>query len=159
MSHLCIINQGGYSRFKKVNMKRTANAHWNGNLQTGKGEISTQSTVLNETQYSFNSRFAEGVGTNPEELLGAAHAGCFTMALSAVLTQSGFVANDLSTKAIVTLDPAAQQITDITLELTAATIDGVSEEQFTAIANGAKEGCPISKALSATPISLKLIYG
>jgi len=140
-------------------MKRTANAHWNGNLQTGKGEISTQSTVLNETQYSFNSRFAEGVGTNPEELLGAAHAGCFTMAVSAVLTQSGFVANDLSTKATVTLDPAAQQITGITLELTAAAIDGVSEEQFTAIANGAKEGCPISKALSATPISLKLIYG
>lgn len=139
-------------------MKRTANAHWKGNLKEGKGEISTQSTVLNSTQYSFNARFADGVGTNPEELLGASHAGCFTMALSAALTQAGFVANDLNTKATVELDPAIGKITSIKLELTAALIDGVSEEQFNAIAKGAKENCPISQALAATPISLEVTY-
>jgi osmotically inducible protein OsmC len=139
-------------------MKRTANAHWNGDLKAGKGTISTQSTVLDETQYSFNARFAEGVGTNPEELLGASHAGCFTMAVSAALTQQGMVANDLDTKATVELDPAAGQIVGITLELTASAIDGVSEEQFTQIAEGAKANCPISKALSATPITLQVTY-
>lgn len=139
-------------------MKRIANAHWNGNLKEGKGEISTQSTVLNNTQYSFNTRFADGVGTNPEELLGAAHAGCFTMAVSAVLSQGGITANDLNTKAIVELDPASQKISNITLELTAAAIDGVSEEQFVNMANIAKENCPLSKALAATPITLQVTY-
>jgi lipoyl-dependent peroxiredoxin len=139
-------------------MKRIANAHWNGNLKEGKGNISTQSTVLSNTQYSFNTRFADGVGTNPEELLGAAHAGCFTMALSAVLTQNGITANDLDTKAIVELDPAAQKIAGITLELTGAAIDGVSEEQFTNFAAIAKENCPLSKALAATPITLQVTY-
>ena len=139
-------------------MKRTANAHWNGDLKAGKGTITTQSTVLDETQYSFNARFADGVGTNPEELLGASHAGCFTMAVSAALTQQGIVANDLDTKATVELDPAAGQIVGITLELTAAAIDGVSEEKFTEIAEGAKANCPISKALSATPITLQVTY-
>lgn len=139
-------------------MKRTANAHWNGNLKEGQGNISTQSTVLSNTQYSFNARFADGVGTNPEELLGASHAGCFTMALSAALTQAGFVAGDLDTKATVELDPSIPGITGITLDLVAAVIPGVSEEQFNAIAKGAKENCPISKALSATPITLNVIY-
>jgi len=139
-------------------MKRTANAHWNGDLKAGNGTITTQSTVLDQTQYSFNARFADGVGTNPEELLGASHAGCFTMAVSAALTQQGFVANDLDTKATVELDPAAGKITGITLELTAAAIDGVSEEKFTEIAEGAKANCPISKALSATPITLQVTY-
>lgn len=140
-------------------MKRTANAHWNGNLKEGKGNISTQSTVLSQTQYSFNTRFADGVGTNPEELLGAAHAGCFTMAVSAALAQSGFTAGDLDTKAIVELDMVALKISGIKLELKAAKIEGVSEEQFLAIANGAKENCLISKALGGTPISLEVIYG
>lgn len=139
-------------------MKRIANAHWKGNLKEGKGEISTQSTVLNQTQYSFNTRFAEGVGTNPEELLGAAHAGCFTMAVSAVLTQSGFAAGDLNTRAVVELDMVALKITGIKLELTASRIEGVSEEQFLAIAQGAKENCLISKALGGTPISLEVTY-
>ncbi|HEY8916574.1 osmotically inducible protein OsmC [Chitinophaga rupis] len=140
-------------------MKRTANAHWTGNLKEGKGEISTQSTVLNKTQYSFNTRFGDGVGTNPEELLGASHAGCFTMAVSAALTQAGFTAGTLDTKATVELDPAAgPKITNIKLELTASKIEGVSEEQFKTIANGAKENCPISKALSATPITLEVTY-
>lgn len=139
-------------------MKRTANAHWNGNLKEGKGNISTQSTVLSSTQYSFAARFAEGVGTNPEELLGASHAGCFTMALSAFLADKGITANDLDTKATVELDPATLTITSIVLDLKAAKIDGVSEEQFLQFATGAKENCPISKALAATPISLNVIY-
>lgn len=140
-------------------MKRTATAHWQGNLKEGKGEISTQSTVLNQTQYSFNTRFADGVGTNPEELLGASHAGCFTMAVSAALTQAGFTPGDLNTTAVVELDPAAgPKITNIALELKAAVIEGLPEDKFLAIANGAKENCPISKALAATPISLNVIY-
>jgi osmotically inducible protein OsmC len=140
-------------------MKRTATAHWSGNLKEGKGEISTQSTVLNQTQYSFNTRFADGVGTNPEELLGASHAGCFTMAVSAALTQAGFTPGDLNTTAVVELDPAAgPKITNIALELKATVIDGLPEDKFLEIAKGAKENCPISKALAATPITLNVIY-
>lgn len=139
-------------------MKRTANAHWNGNLKEGKGTISTQSTTLNKTQYSFNTRFAEGVGTNPEELLGAAHAGCFTMALSATLEQAGFVANDLDTKATVELNPSTLSITAITLDLTAAAIAGLSAEQFNAFAKAAKENCPLSKALASVAITLNVNY-
>jgi lipoyl-dependent peroxiredoxin len=139
-------------------MKRTAHAHWNGDLKQGSGQISTQSTTLNNTQYSFNTRFAEGVGTNPEELLGAAHAGCFTMAVSAVLSQQGLKAGDLDTNAVVVLDVTTQTITSISLELTASVIEGVSQEQFEAIAKIAKENCPLSKALAATPISLTVIY-
>ncbi|MBS1565082.1 MAG: OsmC family peroxiredoxin, partial [Bacteroidetes bacterium] len=82
-------------------MKRTAKAHWNGTLQEGKGEITTQSTVLNATQYSFKTRFADGIGTNPEELIAAAHAGCFSMALSATLAQHNITARDIYTTAIV----------------------------------------------------------
>ena len=139
-------------------MKRTANAHWNGNLKGGKGTVSTQSTTLNKTQYSFNARFAEGVGTNPEELLGAAHAGCFTMALSATLEHEGFMANDLDTKASVELNPATLTITSITLDLIAAPIAGLSAEQFNAYAKAAKENCPLSKALAAVAITLNVNY-
>src|ERR1700744_508888 len=139
-------------------MKRTATAHWNGDLKNGKGDISTQSTVLNHSQYSFNTRFADGVGTNPEELLGAAHAGCFTMAVSAVLTQQGITPGDLTTKATVELNPAEQKISQITLELTASKIDGVTEEKFKESAGIAKANCPLSKALAATPITLTVIY-
>lgn len=139
-------------------MKRTASAHWKGDLKAGKGEISTQSTTLNNTQYSFNTRFAEGVGTNPEELIAAAHAGCFTMALSAGLAQAGHVANDLDTKAIVDFDTSGPKIVGITLELTAAKIDGLSSEDFKKFATGAKENCPISKALAAVPITLNINY-
>lgn len=138
-------------------MKRTAKAHWNGNLQDGKGEISTQSTILNETQYSFKTRFADGIGTNPEELLAAAHAGCFTMAVSATLAKEGFTANDLHTQAILDLDMQALSVTGIHLELTASAIDGVSAEKFNEIAEGAKANCIISKALSV-PITLSVSY-
>jgi len=139
-------------------MKRTANAHWNGNLKEGKGNLSTQSTTLNKTQYSFNTRFAEGVGTNPEELLGVAHAGCFTMALSATLEQAGFIAGDLDTKATVELNPSTLTITNIILDLTAAPIAGLDAVQFNGFAKAAKENCPLSKALAAVSITLNVNY-
>jgi osmotically inducible protein OsmC len=139
-------------------MKRTAKAHWNGTLKDGSGELSTQSTTLNKTQYSFKTRFESGVGTNPEELLAAAHAGCFTMAVGAALTQQGFTPGDLDTAAILDLDMAALSVTGIHLELKASTIDGVSEEQFKAVAEDAKKNCIISKALSV-PFTLNVTYG
>ncbi len=138
-------------------MKRTANAHWNGTLKDGKGEISTQSTTLKNTQYSFKTRFENGVGTNPEELIAAAHAGCFTMAVGAALTQAGFTPGDLTTEAILDLDMAALSITGIHLELKGSAISGVSEEKFKEIAEGAKANCIISKALSV-PITLNVEY-
>ena len=138
-------------------MKRTAKAHWNGTLTDGKGEITTQSTILNNTQYSFKTRFADGIGTNPEELIAVAHAGCFTMAVGAQLSQAGFTPNDLTTDAVLDLDMATLSITNIHLDLKASAIDGVSAEKFNEIAQGAKAGCIISKALSV-PISLTVSY-
>jgi len=138
-------------------MKRTAKAHWNGTLQEGKGEITTQSTILNNTQYSFKTRFADGVGTNPEELIAAAHAGCFTMAVGAQLTQAGFTPGDLNTEAVLDLDMQALSITGIHLDLKASAIDGVSEDKFKEIAEGAKAGCIVSKALNV-PITLTVSY-
>lgn len=138
-------------------MKRTANAHWNGTLKEGKGEISTQSTTLNNTQFSFKTRFESGVGTNPEELIAAAHAGCFTMAVGAALTQAGFTPGDLNTEAILDLDMIALSITGIHLELKGSAINGVSEQKFKEIAEGAKANCIISKALSV-PITLNVQY-
>src|ERR1700753_3706500 len=138
-------------------MKRTAKAHWKGTLTEGTGEISTQSTILNNTQYSFKTRFADGIGTNPEELIAAAHAGCFTMAVGAQLTQAGFTPGDLETEAVLDLDMQALSITGIHLELKASAIDGVSAEKFNEIANGAKAGCIVSKALNV-PITLNVSY-
>jgi osmotically inducible protein OsmC len=138
-------------------MKRTAHAHWKGTLTEGKGEITTQSTTLNNTQYSFKTRFQEGVGTNPEELIAAAHAGCFTMAVGAALSQAGFTPNDLTTDAVLDLDMATLSITNIHLDLKASAIDGVSAEKFNEIAEGAKANCIISKALSV-PITLTVSY-
>jgi osmotically inducible protein OsmC len=138
-------------------MKRTAKAHWNGNLKEGKGEISSQSTVLNQTPYSFKTRFESGVGTNPEELIAAAHAGCFTMAVSATLERAGFFANDLNTEAILDVDIASLSITGIHLDLKASLIAGVSAEAFHEIAEGAKANCIVSRALSV-PITLSVSY-
>jgi lipoyl-dependent peroxiredoxin len=138
-------------------MKRTAKAHWNGNLKEGKGEISTQSTVLNQTTYSFKTRFESGIGTNPEELIAAAHAGCFTMSVSAALGQSGFSANDLNTEATLEVDLVNLMITGIHLDLTASLIDGVSAGLFREIAEGAKANCIVTKALSV-PITLGVSY-
>lgn len=139
-------------------MKRTAKANWNGTLKEGNGEITTQSTVLNSTQYSFKTRFQEGIGTNPEELIAAAHAGCFTMAVGAALTEAGFTPGDLNTEAVLDLDMTALRINGIQLNLKGSTIEGVSEEQFKQIAEGAKANCIISKVLSV-PITLETVYG
>jgi len=138
-------------------MKRTAKAHWKGNLKEGNGEISSQSTVLNQTPYSFKTRFESGIGTNPEELIAAAHAGCFTMAVSATLERAGFLANDLNTEAILDLDMANLKVTGIHLDLKASLIDGLSAEAFQEIAEGAKANCIVSKALSV-PVTLSVSY-
>lgn len=126
-------------------MKRNATAVWNGTIKEGNGHITTQSTVLNQTQYSFNSRFADGIGTNPEELLAAAHAGCFTMKLSLDLTQAGFTPETLETKSVITLDNG--KITKSELVLLAK-VPGISEEQFQEIAAGAEKTCPVSGAFN-----------
>lgn len=138
-------------------MKRVSKAHWNGNLKEGKGEISSQSTVLNKTPYSFKTRFESGIGTNPEELIAAAHAGCFTMSVSAMLERAGFKAADLDTEAILDVDLGALKITGIHLELKASAIAGVSAEAFQEIAEGAKANCIVSKALNV-PITLGVSY-
>ena len=138
-------------------MKRTSKAHWNGTLNNGKGELTTQSTVLNNAQYSFKTRFQDGVGTNPEELIAAAHAGCFTMAVSAALSQAGFTPGDLDTEAVLDLDMVKLSINGIQLNLKGSKIEGVSDDQFKQIAEGAKANCIISKALSV-PITLTIAY-
>jgi lipoyl-dependent peroxiredoxin len=138
-------------------MKRTAKAHWKGNLKEGKGEMSSQSTTLNKTPYSFKTRFESGVGINPEELIASAHAGCFTMSVSAALENSGFKANDLDTEAILDVDFSSLKITGIQLNLIGSAIDGVSAALFQQIAEGAKANCIVSKALSV-PITLSVTY-
>lgn len=132
-------------------MKRKASAVWRGDLKSGRGTISTESTVLNETQYSFGTRFENGPGTNPEELIGAAHAGCFSMALSAELGKAGFTPESIRTTATVTLENHPQTswtVTQIHLDLTAS-VPNLSAEKFQEIAHAAKVGCPISRLLKA----------
>ena len=126
-------------------MKRFATANWKGSGKEGKGMSTTQSGVLKDTQYSYNSRFAEGVGTNPEELVAAAHAGCFTMKLSFVLGAAGFTPENIDTKCTVTLADGA--ITESHLEVR-ATVPGIDAAKFTECANEAKATCPISKSLN-----------
>ncbi len=135
-------------------MERSASAVWHGSLKEGKGTITTQSGTLKETQYSFGSRFAEGVGTNPEELIAAAHAGCFTMALSAQLTEAGFTADSIETTAKLTLDvQAAPTITKIHLTTTAK-VPKIDKAKFDELAHNAEIGCPVSKVLAAAEITL-----
>jgi osmotically inducible protein OsmC len=129
---------------------RRANANWKGTGMDGKGTISTQSTTLNEAQLSFKTRFDQGVGTNPEELIAAAHSGCFTMQLSFLLSEAGFVPEDLDTVAKVTFEDGT--ISLIQLELTGK-VPGISAEDFQQAAQKAKEICPISKLLN-TEITL-----
>jgi osmotically inducible protein OsmC len=131
-------------------MKRTASAVWSGGLKDGKGSISTQSGVLDNTQYGFNARFENGPGTNPEELIAAAHAGCFTMAVSAQLGEKGMTAESLRTSAAVTLDKLDDgfSITAVHLDLVAK-IPGADRQAFEEAVNNAKIGCPVSKLLNA----------
>ena len=128
-------------------MKRNATAVWNGTGKEGTGQLTTQSTTLDKSQYSFNTRFAEGVGTNPEELVAAAHAGCFSMKLSFVLNAAGFTPDEIVTKCDITLDPSAGAITGSHLTVTAK-IPGISQEQFNTAVEDAKTNCPISKLLN-----------
>ena len=128
-------------------MKRTATAVWNGSGKEGKGNLTTQSTTLNKTQYSYKSRFEEGVGTNPEELIAAAHAGCFTMKLSFVLGGAGFEPESIETSSVVELADGAITSSHLTVK---AKVPGISADQFAEAAKDAKENCPISKVLNAT---------
>ena len=135
---------------KEDRMQRTATAHWSGGLKDGKGTVSTQSGVLKQAQYSFSTRFENGVGTNPEELIAAAHAGCFSMALSAQLGNAGMTAESIDTKATLTLDKtdAGFSITKVHLDVEAR-IPGGDQAKFDEAALGAKKGCPVSRVLNA----------
>jgi osmotically inducible protein OsmC len=129
-------------------INRKANAVWNGSGKDGQGVITTQSTVLNNTQYSFGTRFADGIGTNPEELIAAAHAGCYAMKLSFVLNAAGFTADSLDVTSTISLDPSKGAVVKSHLELKAS-IPGISEEEFLKAAEEAKTDCPISVLLNA----------
>lgn len=126
-------------------MRRKATALWNGNLKDGKGNLTTDSTVLDQAQYSFSTRFENGIGTNPEELLAAAHAGCFTMQLSAFLTEAGFEPEELKTVSTIVFENGS--IVRSELELTAK-VPTIEESEFQNLAQKAKENCPVSKAFS-----------
>ena len=132
-------------------MQRTATAVWNGGLKDGKGKVSTQSGVLKDTQYSFSTRFENGVGTNPEELIAAAHAGCFAMAFSGQLANAGLTAESIDAKATVTLEKieAGFTVTKSHLDVTAK-IPRAEESAFRTAAENAKKGCPISRLLNTT---------
>ncbi len=143
-------------------MKRTADAYWTGDTQNGQGTISTMSGALNEQPYSFKTRFLSEdgkAGTNPEELIAAAHAACFTMATSHILNQAGFTADNLHTVAAVDIRPGADgfSIEGITLQIQGK-VPNLTAEQFQAYAETAKANCPVSKALAAVPISLEVEF-
>jgi len=131
-------------------MKRKATAVWKGSGKEGAGHVSTQSSILNKTQYSFNSRFAEGTGTNPEELIAAAHAGCFSMKLSFILGEAGFTPQELTTDCTITIEEGTITQSQLVLK---AKVPGISEEKFKSCADDAKASCPVSKLLN-TNISL-----
>ena len=131
-------------------MKRKATAIWKGSGKEGNGHLSTQSTILNKTQYSFNSRFAEGTGTNPEELIAAAHAGCFSMKLSFILGEAGFTPEEISTDCTISIDDGTITQSQLVLK---AKVPGITEDKFKTCAEEAKANCPVSKLLN-TNISL-----
>jgi osmotically inducible protein OsmC len=131
-------------------MKRKARARWQGDLQKGKGTISTDSGVLSETQYSFATRFENGKGTNPEELIAAAHAGCYSMALSMILGKAGLTPESIETSAAVSLDKVDGGFAITAVHLVVkANVPGADDAAFADSANAAKEGCPVSKLLKA----------
>lgn len=132
-------------------MKRTATAVWNGSGKEGNGNLTTQSTVLNKTQYSFTSRFENGIGTNPEELMAAAHAGCFTMKLSFVLGAAGFTPDSLETSCVISLEEGVITSSDLVVK---AKVPGITPEKFQECAADAKANCPVSKVYNMT-ISLE----
>ncbi|MCU0449919.1 MAG: OsmC family peroxiredoxin [Bernardetiaceae bacterium] len=127
-------------------MKRQATAEWHGDLKAGSGTLTTPSQVLDQTQYSFKTRFESGTGTNPEESIAASHAGCFTMAVSAIFTRQGIAPTRLYTQATVEVDMANLQITGVHLAVE-GTVPGITQAQFAAVASEAEQNCIISKAL------------
>ena len=136
-------------------MERTASAVWHGDLKSGKGDISTQTGTLKQAQYSFKSRFEEGIGTNPEELIAAAHAGCYSMAFSNELATAGHLADSVTTTAVVTMVPVDGKPTVTKIHLTTeGKVAGIDAAEFDKIAHAAKEGCPISRLLAAAEITL-----
>ncbi len=142
-------------------MDRSANAVWHGGLKDGKGTLSTQSGTLHDAQYSFSTRFENGVGTNPEELIAAAHAGCFTMALSGQLTSAEMPPDSIETTAVVTMEKTDDGPTVTRIHLTTnARVPTATKEKFDELAKKAKEGCPISRLLKAAEITLdaKLVF-
>jgi len=136
-------------------MKRYATANWKGSGKDGKGTNTTQSGVLKDTQYSYKSRFEEGPGTNPEELVAAAHAGCFTMKLSFVLNEGGSTADEIETKCEITFENGAVTKSHLVVK---ARVPGISKEKFEEAAKNAKENCPISKLLK-TDITMEATLG
>lgn len=131
-------------------IKKHGSAHWHGTLEKGKGYVSTESGVLDDQPYGFNTRFEDGKGTNPEELIGAAHASCFSMALSMILGNHDLTAEKIETKAVVSLEKDGDGFTVTSVHLTVvADIPGATQEQFEEATTAAKEGCPISKLLNA----------
>lgn len=124
-------------------MRRNATAVWYGSGKEGTGTLTTQSTVLDKAQYSFKTRFENGIGTNPEELMAAAHAGCFTMKLSFVLNAAGFTADEINTECAISLENGAITKSELTVK---AKVPGIDASQFDACARDAKENCPVSKA-------------
>jgi osmotically inducible protein OsmC len=141
---LCLVKN------KEKNMKRKASAVWNGGLRAGSGRMSSASGVLDDTQYSFSTRFEDGIGTNPEELIAAAHAGCFSMALSAELERAELTPESVSTNSTLTFEKtdAGFTITKIHLDVVAK-VPGADPDSFAKIAESAKSGCPVSRALNA----------
>lgn len=128
-------------------MKRHASANWQGTGKEGKGTLTSQSNVLNNTQYNYGSRFAEGIGTNPEELIASAHAGCFTMKLSFLLNKAGFTADNIDTKCEITFDTEKGAITNSDLTVTAK-VPGIDKAKFEELVKEAKDICPISKSIN-----------
>jgi len=127
-------------------MKRNATAVWLGTGKEGKGNLTTQSNVLTNTAYSYKSRFEEGIGTNPEELVAAAHAGCFTMKLAFNIDEAGFLADKLETNCVVTLENGSITKSHLTVK---AKISGITKEKFDAVVKDAEKNCPISKSINA----------
>jgi osmotically inducible protein OsmC len=142
---------------KEIDMiKRKSNAVWQGNLKDGKGLVSLGSGTFSG-RYSFLSRFEKGVGTNPEELIAAAHAGCFSMALSADLSKAGYTVKKIETEAIVSMDKSDSGFAISGIKLvTKASVKDIDLDTFLKFANGAKQNCPVSKALAAVPVELEV---
>lgn len=133
-----------------MTIKKSAQSHWSGDIKSGKGQISTESGALDNQPYGFNTRFEDKAGTNPEELIAAAHSACFSMALSLALTEANYVADDITTSAVVSLDEVDDgfEVSHIALSVEAK-VAGIAESEFKKLCEQTKQGCPISKLMNA----------